>query len=65
MTMSQQIPERARAERLELIRRDLVRRIRPLCHDMPDDIFMELVDSMATVQLKYETRENPPVSVSL
>jgi hypothetical protein len=51
------ITERARAERLRLIRDELRRRIRPVCPDMPDDLFMELVDTMSTVQLKYEMHE--------
>jgi predicted protein tyrosine phosphatase len=51
------ITERARTERLALIRAELLRRMRPVCLDMPDDLFMELVDTMAAVQLKYEMHE--------
>lgn len=51
------ITERAKGERLRLIRDELMRRVRPVCIDMPDDLFMELVDAMAAVQLKYEMHE--------
>lgn len=52
-----EITERARVERLRCIRDELRRRIRPVCADMPDDLFMELVDTMSSVQLKYEMHE--------
>lgn len=52
-----EIGDRARAERLEAIRAELVHRIRPLCSDMPDDVFLEMVESMAALQLKYELHE--------
>ena len=55
--MNQDITERARAERLDTIRDDLLRRIRPVCTDMPQDLFLELVEAMAAVQLKYELRD--------
>jgi hypothetical protein len=58
-TVNREITARARAERLSLIRAELLPRIRPLCLDMPNDLFMELVDTMAEVQLKYELHENP------
>lgn len=51
------ITGRARAERLGVIRDELLRRIRPVCSDMPDELFLELVDAMAAVQLKYEMHE--------
>jgi hypothetical protein len=50
------ITERARSERLGVIRGDLLRRIRPVCSRMPQDLFLELVESMAAIQLKYELR---------
>jgi hypothetical protein len=61
----QEIPERARAERLDRIRADLMTRIRPQCPGMPDELFIELVDSMAMVQLKYEMKDAPAVSSAL
>ncbi|HET9025778.1 MAG TPA: hypothetical protein VFN64_14495 [Burkholderiaceae bacterium] len=50
------ITDRARLERLELIRADLLERIRPACREMPQDLFLELVETMAALQLKYELR---------
>jgi hypothetical protein len=52
--------QQARDERLELIRVDLHRRIRPVCTDMPEMLFFELVDRMAAIQLKYELLEDAP-----
>jgi hypothetical protein len=43
-------------ERLGSIRSELMRRIRPVCREMPQDLFLELVESMAGIQLKYELR---------
>ncbi|HEX8904601.1 MAG TPA: hypothetical protein VF771_07150 [Longimicrobiaceae bacterium] len=65
MKTSDTIPERARAERLDVIRNDLLRRMRPLCAGMPEDLFIELVESMAAVQLKYEMRDAPATGTSL
>jgi hypothetical protein len=48
--------DRARTERLGYIRADLMRRIRPACREMPQDLFLELVETMARIQLKYELR---------
>ena len=48
--------DRARTERLDLIRAELVARIRPVCREMPQDLFLEMVDTMAVIQLKYELR---------
>jgi hypothetical protein len=31
-------------------------RIRPVCRDMAHDLFLEMVESMAAIQLKYELR---------
>lgn len=45
---------RARSARLDAITKDLRRRIRPVCLNMPDDIFHDLIDTMGRVQLKYE-----------
>jgi hypothetical protein len=50
----QAIGDRARAARLSAIRAELLVRIRPLCAEMPDELFLEMVEGMAAVQLKYE-----------
>jgi hypothetical protein len=47
---------RARSERLGSIRTELFQRIRPVCREMPQDLFLELIESMAAIQLKYELR---------
>jgi hypothetical protein len=54
------VTERACSERLGIIRRDLLRRIRPVCSRMPQDLFLELIESMAAIQLKYELRTGDP-----
>ena len=51
--------QRARDERLETIRAELRDRIRPVCPEMPEEIFLEMVDGMAAIQLKYELLEDP------
>ena len=48
---------RAHDDRLDAIREELVRRIRPVCMEMSDDLFFELIESMAAIQLKYELEE--------
>ena len=48
---------RAQGERLDAIREELVRRIRPVCAEMPDELFFELIERMAAIQLKYELEE--------
>jgi hypothetical protein len=53
-----EIGDRARAERLGAIRAELLRRIRPLCAGMPDELFLEMVETMAAIQLKYELRDS-------
>jgi hypothetical protein len=58
----QEMGQRARDERLEDIRVELRGRIRPLCLDMPEDLFFEMIDRMATIQLKYELLEDHPSS---
>jgi hypothetical protein len=50
------ISDRARSERLGAIRAELLVRIRVVCRDMPQDLFLEMVESMAALQLKYELR---------
>ena len=48
--------QRARDERLDLIAAELRRRIRPVCRDMPEELFFEMIERMAAIQLKYEGR---------
>ena len=50
------ITDRARTERLGVIRAELLQRIRPMCSEMPHDQFLEMVENMAAIQLKYEMR---------
>ncbi|MDB4893015.1 MAG: hypothetical protein JWL61_4870 [Gemmatimonadetes bacterium] len=52
--------QRARDERLEVIRGELRSRIRPVCSDMPEELFFEMIDGMAALQLKYELLEDLP-----
>lgn len=52
--------QRARDERLDLIAGELRRRIRPVCPDMSEEIFFEMIERMAAIQLKYELRDEPP-----
>lgn len=51
------IAGRARTERLGVIRGELLKRIRPVCSLMPQELFLEMVESMAAIQLKYELRD--------
>jgi hypothetical protein len=52
--------QRARDERLEVIRGELRARIRTVCRDMPEELFFEMIDRMAAIQLKYELLEDSP-----
>ena len=54
--------QRAREERLEDIRGELRERIRAVCRNMPEELFFEMIDRMAAIQLKYELLEDsrPP-----
>lgn len=52
----EEISERARTERLDVIRRALTERIRPLCSEMPHELLIEMIEGMAAIQLKYELR---------
>ncbi len=56
--LNDEISDRARADRLDLIRDALLLRIRPHCPAMPQDLFLELVESMAELQLRYEMDEH-------
>ena len=55
----QAVRRRARDDRLEAIRVELRRRIRPVCPNMPEDLLFEMIDRMAAIQLKYELLEDP------
>jgi hypothetical protein len=50
------LSDRAHSERLGAIRDELLQRIRAVCSGMPHDLFLEMVESMASIQLKYELR---------
>jgi hypothetical protein len=49
-------PHRAAAERLSAIRAELLQRLRPVCGGMPQELFADMIESMAAIQLKYEQR---------
>ena len=55
----QEMGQRARDERLEVISTELRRRIRPVCPDMPEELFFDMIERMAAIQLKYELLEDP------
>lgn len=46
------------APRLEQIKLDLAQRIRPFLADLPQQECDGLIERMAALQLKYETRRN-------
>jgi hypothetical protein len=52
--MDSERSDRARNERLGNIKEELRTRLRPLCLTMPNEMFYEMIDSMASIQLKYE-----------
>lgn len=56
-TEQKEIGDRARAARLAVIRDELLVRIRPLCGSMPDELFLEMIEGMAAIQLKYELHD--------
>jgi hypothetical protein len=47
---------RTQDQRFDLIRKELMRRMRPVCQNMPDALFLDLIERMATVQIKYELK---------
>ncbi len=51
------LEENARRLRREVITAELRRRIRPMCASIPEDVFLELIERMAEIQLKYELKE--------
>ncbi|MEO8334171.1 MAG: hypothetical protein ABI664_04315 [bacterium] len=57
----QEMGQRARDERLDAISAELRRRIRPVCPKMPEELFFEMVERMATIQLKYELLDDVPL----
>ena len=54
------LEENARRLRREVITAELRRRIRPMCGSIPEDVFLELIERMAEIQLKYELKEQRP-----
>lgn len=52
-----EMTRRANAERLRLIRADLLVRLRPVCTTIQHDAFLEMIEGMAALQLKYELQE--------
>ena len=53
--------QQARDDRLDHIISELRLRIRPVCPDMPEALFFEMIERMAAIQLKYELREQRSV----
>jgi hypothetical protein len=52
-----ELEQNARRLRREVIIAELRDRIRPVCESIPEDLFLELIDRMAEIQLKYELLE--------
>jgi hypothetical protein len=52
--------KQVRDQRLALITAELRDRIRPVCPEMVDELFFEMIDGMAAVQLKYELLDKTP-----
>lgn len=44
------------AQREQTVRDDVARRLRPVCADLPEDDFMELVRQIAERQIRQERR---------
>lgn len=44
------------SDRLSQVKRDLVRRLRPICPQFSDAEFAELIEKMAANQISHETR---------
>jgi hypothetical protein len=51
------INARTREERHRVIRAELLVRLRPICASMPQDQFLEMIESMTAIRLKYEMRD--------
>jgi hypothetical protein len=52
--------KQVRDQRLALITAELRDRIRPVCPKMADELFFEMTDGMAAIQLKYELLDKTP-----
>jgi hypothetical protein len=48
---------RAKAERHRVIRAELLVRLRPICASMPKDQFLEMIESMTAIRIKYEMQD--------
>jgi hypothetical protein len=59
-TPTVQIEQRAHESRREAISAELRRRLRPACSNVPEDVFFEMIERMAEIQLKYELIEQRP-----
>jgi hypothetical protein len=51
------ISARAREERYRAIRAELLVRLRPICESMPNDQFIEMIENMTAIRLKYEMQD--------
>lgn len=40
-------------------RRELARRLRPVCADWPNDLFDSMIEGLATLTMKYEGTASP------
>jgi hypothetical protein len=49
-----EVSARAREERYRVIRAELLARLRSACPSMSNDRFLEMVEDMTAIQLKYE-----------
>jgi hypothetical protein len=47
-----------RQARLDLMKEEIAARLRSVCADMPQAEFTELVERIATINLKYSTRRS-------
>lgn len=50
---------------LESAKRDIARRIRPVCEQFPEDEFLALVERMAMIDVKYRLRDDWLFAASL
>jgi hypothetical protein len=54
------LAERQRAEFLEQMRHELIPRFRPICEDMPEDVFLDLINRLAQARLRDIERNRRP-----
>lgn len=59
--MTDDLEQRAQDERLAFIISELRRRIRPVCPEMPEELFFEMIERMGAIQLKYELADKGDV----